>query len=502
MYERLIELLEMPSYTEWVRLLFVSTGLILCVVVGELIRKHFHWTAEVTRKFVHISVGIIIFFAPQLFHTALIPLGLAFIAVCSMAIAVRKGLLVGMHGTTRFSYGTMFYPLSFFILIILFWNKYPEIISLSMFGLAIGDATAAIVGESLRHPKIFYLTSDKKSIEGSMTMFIVSNIVLLCGMYFLGLFSKYTIGYLFITALCTSLITTIWEALSSKGFDNFTVPMSIAFALYYFLVPTPLQNIEQFQYGILLSLGIAFLSYYFRFLSISGSAATILLASTIFGIGGWKWTIPILVFFIFSSILSKIGKGKKQHIEHIFEKSSTRDWGQVAANGGIAGLIVLLQYFFQDFNFYPYYIGAIAAVTADTWGTEIGIWFQWKTVSISCLKIVEPGTNGGVSLIGFLGGVLGAFIVAISSVYWLESRLVLIAVYAGFFGSLVDSWLGGTLQATYRCTKCNKITERQIHCVAKTEFYKGIQWCNNDVVNWICAFSGAIFPFLYILVCY
>jgi uncharacterized protein (TIGR00297 family) len=493
MQQRLFELLTLPSPVEWVRLIFVSGGLILCVVGGELIRKHFHWSPEVTRKFVHISVGILIFFAPQLFETALIPLVLASLAVISMIIAVRKGMLVGMHGTSRFSYGTIFYPLSFFLLIILFWNRHPEIISLSMSGLAIGDAAAAIVGESLRTPKIFYLTSDRKSIEGSLTMFGATTVTLLGGMYFLGLHSEHSFEYLLTTAMVAASIATAWEALSSKGFDNFTVPMSIAFVLLYFFVPAPMQNTTQLLIGVMLSLGIALISYFLRFLSPSGAVATFLLASTVYGLGGWKWTTPILMFFILSSVLSKAGKRTKQHYNHLFEKSSTRDWGQVAANGGTAGIIILLQYFFSEVNYFPCYLGAIAAVTADTWGTEIGIWFQWKTISISRLKVVETGTNGGVSLIGLIGAIVGAFIVSSSAFPWLTNESVILhAVIAGLAGSLIDSWLGGTIQATYRCPVCHKITERKHHCQTPTDFVKGIRWCNNDAVNWSCALTGAI----------
>ncbi len=492
MPQRLFELLASPTPMEWTRLVLVSAGLISCVAAGEFIRKYFHWPPEVTRKFVHISVGILIFFAPMLFQSALIPLLLAFVAIVSMVVAVETGLLVGIHGTSRVSYGTIFYPFSFFILIVFFWNRFPSIISLSMLGLAVGDAAAAIVGESLRDPHEYRLTRDKKSVEGSVTMFLTTFVSLFAGMLWLELPWTYSRGFLAVTALTAASGATAWEAISSKGLDNFTVPMSVALILYIFLVPTPMQDVTQFQVGLILSVAIALASYSVHFLSASGSVATFLLASTMFGLGGWKWTVPILTFFVLASLLSKAGKQRKNHIEHLFEKGSTRDWGQVAANGGLSGFLVIGQYIFPQFNFYPIYLGTLAAVTADTWGTEIGIFFQGKTISISRFTVVEPGSNGGVSMAGFMGGAVGALATVLSALPWITVLHVLpVAVIAGLGGSLMDSFLGGTIQAQFRCPVCGKMTERSKHCSTPTVFITGIRWVNNDTVNWMCAITGA-----------
>ena len=486
------ELFTPPRTLEWTLLVFILTGLLVCVAASELIRKHFHWHAEVTRKFVHITVGFLIFFAPRLFQSALIPLLLSSFAVLIMVIAVRTRLLVGIHGTSRFSYGTVYYPFSFFVLILLFWNNHPEIISLAMVSLATGDAAAAMVGESFRPVREYRLTSDKKSIEGSITMFTVTSISLFCGMIFLGLQTLHSMGYLAVIAIVSASIATAWEALSSKGLDNFTIPLSVAFVLSFYFIPSQLQDPNRFIIGVFLSLLIATTSYYFKFLTASGSVAAFLLASTIYGLGGWQWTVPIVTFFVLSSLLSKAGKKRKEQFEHLFEKTSTRDWGQVAANGGIAGILILVQYALPNENFYPAYLGAIAAVTADTWGTEIGVWFGGKAISLSRFKVVETGSNGGISLEGFIGGAIGALIVSASTFPWAATkRMVLIATLSGIIGSLFDSLLGGTLQSLYRCWICRKYTERKLHCGSATVFVNGIRWMTNDAVNWICALAGA-----------
>ena len=60
--------------------------------------------------------------------------------------------------------------------------------------------------------------------------------------------------------------------------------------------------------------------------------------------------------------------------------------------------------------------------------------------------------------------------------------------------SLVDSLIGATFQAQYQCDLCNKMTERSTHCNGKETIYShGLKWLSNDIVNFICAFSGGVF---------
>lgn len=250
---------------------------------------------------------------------------------------------------------------------------------------------------------------------------------------------------------------------------------------------------DQFLLGALFGFIIAVASYVARFLTFSGSAATFLLAVIVFGVGGWQWTVPIVTFFVLSSLLSKFGGSRKERFDLLFEKSSRRDWGQVAANGGVAGLVVVLSALFPIFDFYPLYLGALAAVTADTWGTEIGILSKGRTVSVLTFQPVATGTSGGVSGLGTIGGAVGAAAVALAGYSWYsEFRTAIVVAAAGVVGSLADSALGATVQAQFKCEVCGRTTERQMHCGKAALRSRGVQWVNNDVVNFFCAAVGAL----------
>ena len=490
-----------PTSNEWFIFFLTFGSLGVFIGIAELLRHKFYGSPEITRKLVHILTGILIFFAPNVFSSGIPAILLAVAFSIINFLAIQVGLLKGIHGTHRHSYGTVYYPLSFLILVLMFWDSAPYIISISILVLAFGDAAAAIVGENLRSAHVFYLTSDKKSFEGSATMFATTFLMVYGGIYFLNIQPEYNPV---IIAVVTSIFATVFEAISSKGFDNYTIPLSTALMLHYFLSPSPYHTPDQMVIAMIFAAVIGIVSIYFNFLAVSGSVATFLLATIIYGIGGWTWTIPILTFFVASSFLSKFGKARKKKFEMIFDKTDKRDVGQVAANGGIAGIIILQWHFFpNNGELYYLYLASLAAVTADTWGTEIGTLWKGKPRSIVTMKKVEPGTSGGISFQGTFGALVGAVIVTSSAIVvnglGFSAPLISTIIFSGLIGSLVDSLLGATIQAQYQASD-GKITEKTVVDGVKTVLVRGIHWFDNDTVNWLCAFSGAIIMFLYLCI--
>jgi uncharacterized membrane protein len=130
-----------------------------------------------------------------------------------------------------------------------------------------------------------------------------------------------------------------------------------------------------------------------------------------------------------------------------------------------------------------------AAVAADTFSSELGILSKSKPRLITsfALREVPPGTNGGVTLLGTLAGLLGSFIIACTSTLlipfcpviessvttslkpgfqgghsWsLQEKVTWIAFITiwGGLGSLLDSVLGAWLQASVVDIRTGKIVE-------------------------------------------
>jgi len=246
--------------------------------------------------------------------------------------------------------------------------------------------------------------------------------------------------------------------------------------------------------GFLLGSTISLVSYHLRLLSLKGAIATFILAVIIFALGSWMWTIPILSFFILSSLLSKIRKRINPKVDFMFQKSDERDHVQVFANGGFPGIIILLNQIHNTELFYIAYVSAIAAVCSDTWATEIGTFFNTKTFNIINFNHVEQGISGGVSIIGFIGAALGATIITISATPWLNInyKLLSIILASGFLASVFDSILGSTYQAKYNCIVCRKSIENKSHCGKNAVHINGFKWLDNDGVNFAASLFGGL----------
>ncbi len=255
----------------------------------------------------------------------------------------------------------------------------------------------------------------------------------------------------------------------------------------------------QLLYGFILGAAIGALAWRFHALSPSGALAATLTGGLIFGLGGVPWAVLLLTFFISSSALSKAFGARKAALSEKFAKGSVRDWGQVLANGGLGALLAIAHALYPA-QVWPWvaFAGAMAAVNADTWATEMGVLSPVPPRLISTWKMVERGASGGVTLLGILSSLAGAALVGLAAVLFPGQdgglSLLVFALPGGLAGSLFDSLLGATVQAIYYCPSCKKETERHpLHlCGNETTLAHGWPWLNNDLVNFACSLIGAL----------
>ena len=398
------------------------------------------------------------------------------------------------------NWGLLYSAISYLILLLIFFDGYKWIITTSIMLFAFSDTVAAFA-ESSFSKKYFFITSDKKSVIGLLTFTVISFVVLLISGYwqnnFIELGEKFVFeinSYFIIGAVVITLMITTFEAISSKGFGNLIIPLSTAYFVYIFFYNTIPGLLQYFIIGAIIAALVAEISYKVKFLTLNGSVATFLLAGFIFGLGGLKWSVPMLTFFILSSLLSKLRKNSNEEVETYFEKTGVRDYMQVIANGGLGGVLVILNSVYYNDLFFLVYLSTLAAVCADTWATEIGTWRKTVTYNILNFQKTTQGISGGISLPGTAGAFLGSFVISLSGVYWIHFDIVLyfiLVLFAGVFGSFFDSFLGATIQAQHKCLVCEKITERKQHCGENTKHFKGLIWVNNDLVNMLAGLAGA-----------
>ncbi len=261
----------------------------------------------------------------------------------------------------------------------------------------------------------------------------------------------------------------------------------------------------------LLALGISLLAWRMQALNVSGLVMAWGLGTVVFHCGSWWAAATLLTFFITSSLLSRLGPERKRLLVLEYAKGNARDGAQVMANGGLAALSLLLTCL--GLAAPPItaraFLGALAAATADTWATELGGLARHPRHVLTG-RTVRPGASGGISPAGLLASLAGGGLIGlVGGLPWPAGSMagwgnghslwgVLLATgLAGLLGSLVDSVLGATVQATYWCPTCHKETERRLHhCGTATVLHRGHPWVSNDVVNFVATLVGAIISIL------
>ena len=197
---------------------------IFSIFLISIIYKKFNKdNKEALRKIIHIGMGPLLPIAQYLKIDQ--NSALTFTAIISLLIFLNYiyKLFPIIEDVDRKSFGTLFYCISLFLLIFLFWEKDPYSVLAGSFIMTFGDGLAGLIGTNLKSKSWFFL-KQKKSLFGTVTMFLTSLLVV-CS---LGYIQQYTfnINFLFI-----AFIATVLEQFSIIGIDNLLVPL--ASAIYF-----------------------------------------------------------------------------------------------------------------------------------------------------------------------------------------------------------------------------------------------------------------------------
>ena len=196
-------------------------------LISIVFKKYNEDSREIVRKIIHIGIGPLIPIAQYLKinqNSALI-----FTGIVSLMVFINYNykLFPTIEDVERKSYGTLFYCLSLFILIYLFWDKDPHALISGFFIMTFGDGLAGLIGKSF-NSKSWIFFEQKKSLYGTITMFLTSLIVV-CS---IGYSQQNSLNLNYFTIAC---IATLLEQFSVLGIDNFIVPICSAL-FFHFLI--------------------------------------------------------------------------------------------------------------------------------------------------------------------------------------------------------------------------------------------------------------------------
>ena len=195
-------------------------------LISTIFKKYNENSREIVRKIIHIGIGPLIPIAQFLKinqNSALI-----FTGIVSLMVLINYNykLFPTIEDVERKSYGTLFYCLSLFILIYLFWDKDPYALISGFFIMTFGDGLAGLIGKSF-NSKNWIIFKQKKSLFGTLTMFLTSLIVV----WSIGYAQQKNINLNYFSIAC---LATVLEQFSVLGIDNFIVPISSALCFNFF----------------------------------------------------------------------------------------------------------------------------------------------------------------------------------------------------------------------------------------------------------------------------
>jgi len=238
---------------------------------------------------------------------------------------------------------------------------------------------------------------------------------------------------------------------------------------------------------------IFLISIVFKFVDFGGIIASFIVGYLIYVFGGREYFIALITFYLVSVILTKIRVKKVREVEN--KEDGVRGWRNVVANGFTATVAAVASGLSADHRvFFATYLGALSSAFADTLATEVGLMYPGMPRLITSMKKVKPGTPGAVTPLGYMGGLMGMTVLALVASI-IDKRLSFYEVAAivflpGLVGMTIDSILGATIQAKYRCRICGKNTESSSHCGEKSEQIKGVRYINTHTVNLIATIIG------------
>jgi len=265
----------------------------------------------------------------------------------------------------------------------------------------------------------------------------------------------------------------------------------------------------------ILGLLLALVGYKKKSLDASGALAAI-------GVGfgsiyaDARFGAALASFFFTSSAVTRVRADVKKKVEEDYKVGGGRNAMQVFANGFVPTMIALAFVFGggafgSSSALASAYLAYYACCGGDTWASELGVLSKSKPRLITnWTREVTPGTNGGVTALGWAASASGGAAVGAafhvgqtalrafasdSLVAHAPSNALLVigfSALAGVFGSLVDSVLGATIQFSGYCKERKRVVSKPGPTVTRIS---GLEVLSNSMVNLVSGIITAVIAY-------
>jgi phytol kinase len=194
----------------------------LILVLAEYLSRYKGIHSELTRKLVHVLVGIFVAFWPFFLSWRQIQL-LSVLFLVGVLVSIKLNIFNSIHAVRRNTIGEVLFAMVIGMLAFICTNQW--IFAAAMLHLSIADGLAAVVGLAYGQHNSFRIMGQTKSIAGSLAFFFAS----LAIMFWYASFSGSNYGL--VSALILPIVATFAEIVSGEGADNLVIPLLVALVL-------------------------------------------------------------------------------------------------------------------------------------------------------------------------------------------------------------------------------------------------------------------------------
>ncbi len=204
---------------------------------------------------------------------------------------------------------------------------------------------------------------------------------------------------------------------------------------------------HQLWLGLLLTLSLAAIARLLRGVTNGGALAGVAVCFLLYLGGGLGAFAALITVFLLAWSSTLLGYQRKINLG-IAEEKHGRKASQVLANLGVAAVCAALYRLYGKELLLLASAAAMSEAAGDTFSSEIGKLLSLSPRLITTWEPVPAGTDGAVSAVGTIAGLLATCLVSLVCVVtkFLPARWMGASVAAAFCGMIIDSFLGAKLQ--------------------------------------------------------
>ncbi len=288
----------MTTTREWLATATIATSLLLVLILLRALAGRTGAHGELLRKGMHIALGASALAYPWFFRSmapvlAIAALTLGVLLLLRFAPWARTNLGTVVHGVHRLSEGDLWFPVAIAMVFRLARGN-TVLYVIPVLTLAIADAFAALIGTRYGRLRYGTLEGGEKSAEGSVAFFLIAffsaHVPLL-------LFTGVGRAECLLIALTFGFLVMLLEAVAWRGLDNLFIPVGGFFLLRGYI------GMPARALSVVLAMTIAIFVVVValrrrRTLSDGAALAAVLIGYLTWTLGGWRWLVPPLLFFI------------------------------------------------------------------------------------------------------------------------------------------------------------------------------------------------------------